>query len=110
MLKDPEHTLQVGTPAGRWAYKQAQTLGATRFDGFQGKDKCYCHGQRQFGAPLQALMVQKKLGSVRHALSQMVVAGTMVHQPPVEIRYGRPSGLPEGENVPTPLQPENGAS
>ena len=41
------------------------------------------HGDRQFGWPMAALSVQQDLGSVRHALSQMVVAGTMTIFPPI---------------------------
>lgn len=39
-------------------------------------------GTRSFGWPLMALQVQSSLGPCRHALSQMVVAGTMTVFPP----------------------------
>lgn len=35
---------------------------------------------------MMALSAKKSLGPVRHALSQMVVAGTMVINPPVQVR------------------------
>lgn len=41
------------------------------------------HGDRQFGWPMAALSVQQDLGPVRHALSQMIVAGTMTVFPPI---------------------------
>lgn len=44
------------------------------------------YGHRQFSYPMLALQAKKKLGPCRHALSQMVVAGTMVVQPPVQVR------------------------
>lgn len=40
------------------------------------------YGDRQFGWPLAALRAQQELGPVRHALSQMVVAGVMTVFPP----------------------------
>lgn len=39
-------------------------------------------GERQFGWPLMALRTKSELGPCRHALSQMVVAGTMTVFPP----------------------------
>lgn len=39
-------------------------------------------GVRSFGWPLMALQTQSSLGPCRHALSQMVVAGTMTVFPP----------------------------
>ena len=43
-------------------------------------------GERQFGWPLLALNAKRELGRVRHALSQRVVAGTMIVTPPIQIR------------------------
>jgi hypothetical protein len=43
-------------------------------------------GRRQFGSPMMALQAKKSLGPCRHALTQMVVAGSMVVNPPVQIR------------------------
>lgn len=43
---------------------------------------CVLYGQRRFGWPLMALHTQRELGPVRHAISQMVVAGTMTIFPP----------------------------
>lgn len=40
------------------------------------------YGQRRFGWPMMALQTQRELGPVRHAVSQMVVAGTMTIYPP----------------------------
>lgn len=40
------------------------------------------HGQRRFGWPMMALQTQRELGPVRHAISQMVVSGTMTIFPP----------------------------
>jgi len=42
-------------------------------------------GERQFGFPFIAATVKTHMGPARHALSQMVVAGTMTHQPPVRV-------------------------
>lgn len=39
-------------------------------------------GERNFGWPLMALRTQSNLGPCRHALSQMVVAGTLTVLPP----------------------------
>lgn len=39
-------------------------------------------GKREFGWPLLALQVQTSIGPCRHALAQMVVAGTMTVFPP----------------------------
>ena len=45
------------------------------------------HGSRDFGWPVMALRTSFALGPVRHALSQMVVAGTMSVFPPfVKVR------------------------
>ena len=43
------------------------------------------HGERDFQWPLMALRTTQDLGNCRHALSQMVVAGTMSVHPPVHI-------------------------
>jgi len=51
----------------------------------------HCAGSRRWGKPLMALTVKKNLGKVRHALSQMVVAGTMTVQKPVQVRITPPS-------------------
>lgn len=39
-------------------------------------------GERNFGWPLMALRTQTSIGPCRHAISQMVVAGTMTVFPP----------------------------
>ncbi len=42
-------------------------------------------GTRRFDYPFLAARVKTHMGPARHALSQMVVAGIMTHQPPVRI-------------------------
>lgn len=51
-----------------------------------GQVNSYCCGERRFGRPLMALLAKKNLGPCRHALSQMVVAGTMYVQTPVQVK------------------------
>jgi hypothetical protein len=43
------------------------------------------HGERVYQWPLLALQTTQDLGNCRHALSQMVVAGTMSVYPPVQV-------------------------
>jgi len=43
------------------------------------------HGERVYQWPLLALQTTQDLGNCRHALSQMVVAGTMDVYPPIHI-------------------------
>lgn len=50
------------------------------------------HGQRAFGWPTLALRTSFTLGPVRHALSQMVVAGTMTVFPPFVPNKPPPKG------------------
>lgn len=50
-------------------------------------------GRRDFGWPMLSLQAQRELGSVRHALAQRVVAGTMTVTPPLLIQAPpRPEG------------------
>ena len=57
---------------------------------------CVLYGQRRFGWPLMALHTQRELGPVRHAISQMVVAGTMTIFPP----FVKPPVPPVDTDVP----------
>lgn len=57
------------------------------------------HGERNFGWPTLALRTSFTLGPVRHALSQMVVAGTMTIFPPfVPNRAPPKSDAPDEES------------
>lgn len=61
------------------------------------------YGDRALKWPLLALMSDADLGHARHALSQMVVAGTMTVHPPIVIRTDQDRR--EGEAPPEPLAP-----
>ena len=61
------------------------------------------YGERSMKWPLLALMCDADLGSARHAISQMVVAGTMTVHPPIVIQKEREEW--EGEAPPEPLAP-----
>lgn len=99
MLNDPRQPprLRVGSAMGEAMHERAVLLGSKRNGQLAENADSFCLGERQFGKPMIALTTQQKLGPVRHALSQMVVAGTMVTQPPIHIRHGlhhpeKPSG------------------
>lgn len=74
---------QTHRPAGRLFRISAHSTPRFRGD--------LLYGDRQFGWPLAALRVQQELGPVRHALSQLVVAGVMTVFPP----WGPPNDGPE---------------
>jgi hypothetical protein len=87
MLKDPPRVdLKVGGPITRKSHDDAVLLASNNEKQFAENAKSYCHGRRQFGRPMLALTAKKSLGPVRHILSQMVVAGSMKVNPPVQVR------------------------
>lgn len=90
LMKNGAAVLQVGSAASQWAHDEATRLGRQYDRGLARKADSYCMGLRRFGKPMMALHVQQKLGPVRHALSQMVVAGTMTTQPPIRVRVWSP--------------------
>ena len=47
------------------------------------------YGEREQKWPMLALQSSPDLGNCRHALSQMVVAGTMDVRPPIHVSSGR---------------------
>ncbi|HMV67476.1 MAG TPA: hypothetical protein PKA64_11545 [Myxococcota bacterium] len=96
----------VGGPLTRQNHEEATLLALHKTDRLARLSASRCHGRKLLGRPLMAMTAKKSLGPVRHVLSQMVVAGTMVVQPPVEVRVpdgarpagqGAPEALPGGE-------------
>lgn len=104
MLKDDAKLPQlvVGSAAGRAIHERAVLLGKHRTQDLADKADSFCVGVRQFGRPMMALHAKRELGPVRHALSQMVVAGTMVTQPPMTIRVGLHHPTPEADGETSP--------
>ena len=109
LLKPAE--LVVGGPLTRRNHDVAVRLSEGRADLFLSRAASVCRGRRQFGRPMMALNADKRLGPVRHALAQMVVAGTMVVEPPIQVRVPsgtgdhpvRPAGtVVDGGGVPLP--------
>jgi hypothetical protein len=97
MLNEDEIVFNVGTPVSRKSFDDATRL-AEPVDLRLSKDRMsLCRGVRTFGRPLMALVVKKELGNIRHALSQMVVAGTMSVPGPVTIRVPSLSKEEEAE-------------
>lgn len=80
----------VGGPLTRRNHEEATLLASPKTDRLARLAASRCHGRKLLGRPLMAMTAKKSLGPVRHVLSQMVVAGTMVVQPPVAVR------VPEG--------------
>jgi len=62
------------------------------------------YGERTMKWPVLALMSNADFGNARHALSQMVVAGTMTVHPPIVIQQDKDEER-EGEAPPEPLAP-----
>ncbi len=85
-------TLKVGTDIGRRGFEAAVLLGDARDLRLASGSASFCHGRRHFGRPMMALATKKSLGPVRHALSQMVVAGTVLVQQPVQVRITASQG------------------
>jgi hypothetical protein len=99
--------LTVGSAAGEWNHDSAVRLGRKYDRRLATNADSVCMGVRQFGKPMMALVTQQKLGPVRHALSQMVVAGTMTTQPPVQVRVWSPFGdVVAGSTSATPSSDE----
>ncbi len=63
------------------------------------------YGERESKWPMLALSCQPDMGSCRHALSQMVVAGTMSVYPPIHISPN-PEAFEHPSNEPTPREGE----
>jgi len=85
MLNLPRE-LVVGGPLTRQNHAAAVKLAEPRSFVLVQNLASVVRGRVQFGRPMMALVTEKKLGPVRHAVAQMVVAGTMVVQPPVQVR------------------------
>jgi hypothetical protein len=87
MLTDPPTVkLKVGSPVSRKSHDEATLLASKNLHKFASQATSFCHGRRQFGRPMMALTAKKSLGPVRHVLSQMVVAGSMKVNAPVQVR------------------------
>lgn len=85
--------LVVGGPITRWAHEEAVRLSAPRELVDLAKPAAsVCHGRKQMGRPMMAMMTKKNLGPVRHAIAQMAVGGTMVVQPPIVVRVPERAG------------------
>ena len=78
--------LKVGSAVARKSHDEATLLAKNHDGALEQQSKSFCHGRRQFGRPMMALTAKKSLGPVRHVLSQMVVSGSMVVNPPVQVR------------------------
>lgn len=85
-LDDQVPLLTIGDSVTRTFYDAATRLANVGEVRLARNADSYCCGKRHFGRPMMALSAKKSLGPVRHALSQMVVAGTMVINPPVQVR------------------------
>jgi hypothetical protein len=83
--------LIVGGPMAEERHEQACLLGQERSDRMIAHARSFCHGRHGFGRPMMMLQAQQNLGPCRHALTQMVVAGGMVIQPPVQVRVPAPA-------------------
>lgn len=85
MLTLPRELI-VGGPLSRQNHAAAVKLAEHRSFVLVQNLASVVRGRVHFGRPMMALATEKKLGPVRHAVAQMVVAGTMVVQPPVQVR------------------------
>ena len=85
-MSDPRLVFPLVHDALKRDYDRAVSLSNHMGPGLARQADSYCYGLKQFGKPMMALTAQKKLGPVRHALSQMVVAGTLFTPAPVQVR------------------------
>ncbi len=89
-LRSP--ALTVGSTVGRHGYDTATLLARQVDQRLARKADSLCMGMRHFGKPMMAITAKQEMGPVRHALSQMVVAGVMTSHPPIQVRVYSPFG------------------
>jgi hypothetical protein len=78
--------LVVGSALSEAQHARAVHLAGQRAQALADAAASVTRGRVTMGRPMMAITARRDLGPVRHALAQRVVAGSMTHQPAVQVK------------------------